>query len=205
MKRFVKTLAALVHELGSLVVFVVINHLAGLKPAIVVSALYTMTDVAWRLWRGRAITRIFKFSAAMTLTFGLVDVFSHRPFMMKYEAVVTNLVTAWFFGASLFGEKTLIQDFYEKRHEGETVRPDLVVYFRWLTMVWVGYFLAKAGLYAWIAHHSGLERMLVVRAIVGGASFYALLGLSIFGSPYIVRALRRWGVLPELAPEHRPP
>jgi hypothetical protein len=90
--------------------------------------------------------------------------------MFKYEAAVSNVATAVFFGGSL------------------------VVYFRGFTLVWVGYFLAKAAVYAWVAHRYGMDTGVAVRIVVGNASFYALLGISILGGPTLFRALLRWGV-----------
>lgn len=196
MNRVVALVASLAPEFGSLIVYVALSHFVGPRAAVVGSTLYSVGAIGYYLLRGKPLTRIFLFSASMTVVFGAIDLVNQQPLMLKYEAVVTNLVTAVFFAASIFSKKSLIQDFYEQRPGAVAMRPDLAVYFRFLTGIWVLYFVLKAGAYYWIAAHASLEQTLVIRAVAGSVSFYVLLGISIFGSKGIIHGLRRLGLMP---------
>ena len=188
------------NNFGPLVVFYGANHFFGLKPAIACSAVFSILEIGFKLYRKAKITTLFKFSAVMTLIFGAVDLYSRRSFLFKYEASITNIFTAFFFGSTLVAEKSVIQDFYEKGKDPKPMTRDRVAYFRLLTSVWVLYFLLKAGAYFWIARHYSLEQGLAIRTIAGSGSFYAMLFVSIAGSKKIFPALKSFGLFPDDAP-----
>ncbi len=184
---------------GPLIVFFAVNHFAGLKPAIVVSTIFSLAEIALKLHRGEPITLIFKFTAGITLIFGLVDLYAQHSFLFKYESVVTNLMTGMFFAATLFAQKSILQEYYEKSGNPKPMTPDRVAYFRLLTIAWVAYFFIKAGAYLWIARRYSLERAMVIRSIAGSGSLYAMLFISIVGSRKIFPLLKKWKLLPEEA------
>ena len=195
MQRVLPAAAWFLRELGSLVVFYAAKPYLGLRWAIVLSTLYALGEIGRRLLRKEPFTGLFKFSTAMTVLFGAVDIWTGNPTMFKYEAAVSNLMSAVFFGASIVGRKSIIQEFYENRPGAKPMTPGLVTYFRGFTLVWAAYFVAKAALYAWIAHRYGMDTGLIVRVVLGNVSFYGLLAVSILGGPGIYRLLVRWGVL----------
>ncbi|MGZ3711162.1 MAG: septation protein IspZ [Bdellovibrionota bacterium] len=178
---------------GPLIVFYGTNRIYGLKIAIIASTLFSFAEIAWRLYRRLPITNLFKFSATVTILFGLVDLYAQQSFLFKYEASATNVLTGVFFGASLFSSKCLLQEFYEQRKDAKAVTPDLAGYFRLLTLIWVLYFWLKAAVYFWIAGRFSLEQGLLVRTVLGSGSFYLMLGISIFGSRKIFPLLKKWG------------
>jgi len=190
-------IAFIVNNFGPLLVFYSINHLYGLKPAIFGSLLFSIGEISYRAYHKQKTTAIFKYSAAMSLIFGLFDLYAEQSVLFKYEAAVTNFLTAGVFAVSLFAERSMIQDFYEKQPNARPVTAAKLIYFRWLTMVWVAYFLLKVGAYIWLAQEYSLEQGLLIRTVVGSATFYALLALSIFGSPKIFPLLQRYQLLPQ--------
>ncbi len=180
---------------GPLIVFYGINHFYGLKPAIVASTVVSFGEIAFLVYRRKKATNLFKFSAGITLVFGIVDFYAQQSLLFKYEASATNVLTGLFFGASIFADKTLIQEFYEQRKDAKTMTPDLAAFFRLLTFIWVIYFFVKAVTYFLIAQKYSFEEGLLIRAVVGSGSFYALLALSIFGSRRMFLALKKRGFL----------
>ncbi|MFL5815715.1 MAG: septation protein IspZ [Bdellovibrionia bacterium] len=192
-----KPLAKVAFEnFGPVLVFYAVNHFYGLRPAIAASALYTVAEIISKVRKKEKLTSLFKFSAIMTLIFGAVDLYSQQTFMFKYEACVSNVFTGLFFGASLLSEKTVLQEFREKSGNHGPVTQDRVAYFKILTAIWVIYFFAKAGAYYWMASHMSLEQGLMLRTILGSASFYAMLFISIFGSKKIFPLMKKWNLLP---------
>ncbi len=92
--------------------------------------------------------------------------------MIKYVACVTNIITRLFFGASLFSEKTVLQEFREKNGEIKTITSDRIVF------------------------QMSLEQGLFVRTVLGSTSFYAMLFISIVGSKKFFPLMKKWNPLP---------
>ncbi len=182
---------------GPIISFYVVNHFWGLRPAVLSSLVCIVIEVADKYWHKKHLTLFFKFCAATALVFGGIDLYLQKSVFFKYEAALTNLFTAAFFGSTLFGEKTIILQFAESRIKasGHEVTSDQVTFFRLFTMLWTGYFVIKSGVYVWIAHRYGLEKGLIIRAIVGNVSLYALIGISMFGAKPIFMAFKKWGLL----------
>jgi intracellular septation protein A len=167
-------------ELGPMIAFYVANHFWGLKPAIALSLTLCAAETFRRLYRGERLSTLFKYSSAMTLAFGIVDLIAQHSFLFRYEASVTNFMTAAFFAGSLRGGKSVLGEFYGKKKDSQPMTPERILFFRWLTCMWVAYFVAKSAAYAWIGARMDIEQALIVRVLVGSASFYALLAFSIF-------------------------
>lgn len=185
-----------VENFGPILVFYGINHFYDIKSAIVASTLYSLGVIAYQIRKREKLTSLFKFSAIVTLIFGAVDLYSRQSFLFKYEACVTNIFTGIFFGASLFSNKTVIQEFREKSGNVKPLTRDRVAYFKILTLVWTAYFFLKAGAYYWMASTMSLEQGLLLRTILGSASFYALLFISIVGSKRIFPWMKKMKLLP---------
>jgi intracellular septation protein A len=200
----VKTLSGLLawvlRDFGPLIVFYATNHFFGFVPAIIATMVWSVGDVALVKLKKEKVSAFLKFSIAVSLGFGLVDLYFKGPFLFRYEAVLSNVVTAVFFGLTLRGEKSIIQEFAERRGiatgKPVPINPDTVYYFRLCSMVWTTYFVLKASFYAWVAWRYDLERALAIRLAVGNISFYVLLGASIFLARPIIGQLRRMKLAP---------
>ena len=80
-------------EFGPLIVFWLLALTLGVKPAILGSIVFIVVDAVWRWRKGLKFTRLYLLVSALTLIFGFVDLISTSPFMLKYEAAVSNVVT----------------------------------------------------------------------------------------------------------------
>ena len=89
-------------------------------------------------------------TSGLTLIFGLIDLASTSPFMLKYEAVVTNVATGLAFVAGALGEKPIVQEVAEQRGETFVATSEVRAFFRLFTLVWAGYFFLKAAFYVWV-------------------------------------------------------
>lgn len=177
---------------GPILVFYLANSCFGLQIAVLSSVIWIMAEVSYYLFKKKPISPFFKFSAAITLVFGCVDLFLQRSLLFKYEAALSNAMVGVFFLLSLRGEKPIILQFAEAQGRiSKELTPELKYYFKFLTVVWSLYSFVKAGVYIWIASNYSLEQGLIFRGVVGNASFYALLFVSIFGSRQIIFILRK--------------
>lgn len=182
---------------GPILVFYSANHFLGLKVAVLSSIIWTIGETAFHIARKKPISTFFKFSAGITIAFGLVDLYLQQSFLFKYEAALSNVMVGAFFASSLFGKKPIIREFAEAQGRiSKDLTPDGEYYFKFLTVVWSIYSFAKAAFYVWVASNYSLEEGLATRATVGNLSFYALLFLSIFGAKQIKFALLKLKMLP---------
>jgi intracellular septation protein A len=200
LKPILQFLRYVVLEFGALIVFWIGLYSFGIKPAIAATVVFVLLDGLYH-WRQRiAVTRVYVLSSTLAIVFGAIDLYAANPFMIKYEAVVTNTAVGLFFVAGARGEKSLIQEVAEKRRELFPDRADVRYFFRLLTLVWAAYFFAKAALYLWLGLILPLERALALRTVIGGVS----LAVMIVGTTLLGRRLFfvcRWlGLLPEVAP-----
>ncbi len=181
---------------ASLLVFIVAKHFLSLKAAILATLLISFLDLGFRTYKKLTITRLYIFSLVVTICFGAVDVYVTTPFLLKYESVVTNLLTASFFGITLFRGKPLIQEIAEKTLSQEKKnRPDVNQYLRFLTFLWTGYFVLKALLYAYVSYRYSFEQAMAFRSAFGATSVVILLFGEKVLRPYLVRILRTVGLM----------
>ncbi len=193
-----------VFELGPVVTFWILSAAFDVKVAILGSVLFIVVDAAWRLTRRRGFTRLYLLTSGLTLVFGAVDLMSATPFMLKYEAAVTNVATGIAFVFGALGEKSLIQEVAEKR-QGSALPSGAEVrrFFQLFTLFWAGYFFVKAAFYLWTAWTFPLAEAMAIRSAVGGASIAAMIALSVTQGRRLFSLCRRLGLLPtpELANE----
>jgi intracellular septation protein A len=188
-------------EFGPLLVFWMLAATLGVKPAILGSILFIVADAAWR-WRKRVkFTRLYRLTSALTLVFGLVDLASTSPFMLKYEAVITNAATGLAFVAGAVGEKPIIQEVAEQRGEIFVATNEVRAFFRLFTLAWAAYFFLKAATYLWMAWTMPMLEAMALRSVAGGVSLGLMIAVSATQGRRLFFLCRRLGLLPK--PEER--
>ena len=201
MARLQRFLRFLFGDFGPLIAFWVFYLSFGIRAAIVATLAYVIGDFIHRLRRGRPFSRIYLLSSGLAVIFGTIDLLAATPFMLRYEAVVTNVATGIFFAAGARGPKPLIQEFAEQRSGPLPGRADIRRYFELFTYAWAAYFFLKAAAYYAIGEAFPLGTALAIRSLAGGISFAVML----LGSVAIGRrgffVLQRLGWLPKVEPE----
>ena len=197
MARIASTLCFLASELGPLIAFWALMATIGVKAAIAGSLVVIIADAIWRHMRGAPFTRLYLLSSGLTLIFGLVDLMSAQPFMLKYESVVTNIATGVFFAVGAYGEKPLIQEAAEQR-QGEPFPDSAEIrrFFELFTLFWAAYFFLKATLYLWAAWTMPLTQAMALRTLVGTASAGLMILVSTTQGRRMFFLCRRLGMLP---------
>jgi intracellular septation protein A len=184
-------------EFGPLVAFWTLSLTLGVKAAIIGSVVVIAADAVWRRLRRLAFTRLYLLTSGLTLAFGAIDLMSAVPFMLKYEAPITNFATGVPFVVGAFGAKPLIQEFVEQR-EGKPFRAaaDIRRYFQIFTLFWAAYFFAKAGVYFWLAWTLPMTHAMALRSILGGVSLGLMIAFSATQGHRMFFLFRRLGLLP---------
>ena len=186
-------------EFGPLIVFWSLAAALGVKPAILGSILFIAADAVWR-WRKRlAFTRLYMMVSGLTLTFGLIDLISTSPFMLKYEAAVSNLATGLAFVVGAAGEKPIIQEVAEQRGENFVVTHEVRAFFRLFTLAWAFYFFLKAVLFLWMAWTMPMLEAMALRSVVGSVSLALMIAISATQGRRLFFLCRRLGLLPKPA------
>jgi intracellular septation protein A len=201
MITMMKRLSALVRyvamEFGALIVFWIALYFFGIKPAIAATIAFILLDALYR-WRARKpVTRIYVLTSTLAVAFGAIDLYAADPFMIKYEAVITNTVTGIFFVLGARGEKSIIQEMAERRQQFPD-RLDVRYFFRLFTLFWAGYFFIKAAVYLWLGMTLPLERALALRVLIGNVSLAAMMALSFLGGRHLFFLCRWLGLLPRV-------
>jgi intracellular septation protein A len=184
-------------EFGPLIVFWTIATTFGVKPAILASVLFIVADAAWRWLRGLTFTRLYLLVSALTLVFGLIDLASTSPFMLKYEAAISNAATGFVFVAGALGEKPIMQEAAEQRGHTFVVTKEIRAFFRLFTLVWAAYFFLKAALFAWMAWTMSMLEAMALRSAIGGVSLGLMIAVSVTQGRRFFFLCRRLGLLPK--------
>jgi intracellular septation protein A len=192
LKQFLRESAT---DFAGLIVFYALLWTLGLKAAIAGTIVFLAIDVARRYRAKLGFPRFYVLSGGMVVVFGAIDLASTGPFMIKYEAVITSLVLAAMFALGARG-KSVLQTLVEQR-EGEPFeeRADIRRFFKILTLLWAGYFLAKALVYLWIGAVMPIDRAMAVRPFIGTGSLVVMVLLMTQGRR-LFALFRRIGILP---------
>lgn len=197
MSRFVAIAIFCLFEFGPLAAFWILSLTSGVKAAIVGAIVVMLSDAAWRFSRRLPFTRLYKLVSGLTLAFGVVDLFSAQPFLLKYEAVATNLVVAAAFVYGAFGEKPMMQEVAEQRETGAFPNsPEVRRFFQLFTLFWAAYFGLKATLFFAFAWTMPMTEAMAWRSLVGGVSLGLMIALSVTQARNMFFLMRRWRWLP---------
>src|SRR5271156_5708410 len=184
-------------EFGPLIVFWLLALTLGVKPAILGSIVFIVADAVWRWRKGLKFTRLYLLVSALTLIFGFVDLISTSPFMLKYEAAVSNVVTGIAFVVGALGEKPIIQEVAEQRGESFVATDEIRAFFRLFTLVWATYFFLKAILFVWMAWTMPMLEAMALRSAIGGVSLGLMIAISVTQGRRLFFLCRRLGLLPQ--------
>jgi hypothetical protein len=186
-------------DFGPLLTFWVLDLSFGLRPAIAGSVLFILGNSLLRWRRGLPFTRIYVLASVLTVVFGGVDLLSTTPFMLKYEAVITNAFTGFAFIAGARGPRPLVMELAEQRQGTPfPIRPDVTRFFQLFTLLWAGYFFVKAGFYLSVAALMPMTQAMLVRSIVGSASMALMVVLSATQGRRLFRLCQWMGWLPAM-------
>ncbi len=204
MARLIAVARFVALEFGPLAAFWILSLTLGVKAAIVGSIAVIVVDAVWRRLRRVAFTRLYLLTSGLTLAFGAVDLMSAQPFMLKYEAAITNVATGVAFAIGAFGTKPLIQEVAEQRQGTPFPEaPDVRRFFQIFTLFWAVYFVAKASLYCWLAWTLPMMQAMALRSILGGVSLGVMIALSVTQGRRLFFLCRWLGLLPAPAGSER--
>ena len=207
MARVLFVLRFIVDQLGTMAMFYLLLYTLGLKAAIAGSLVFLVVDAIRRHRTGIGFPKLYILTSVLTFVFGGIDLMSATPFMIKYEAVITSLIIGASFAWTLRGDRPMLQELAEQQtRETFPDRADVRAFFRLLTLIWVGYFVARAATYFWIGEALPIEQAMEIRPFIGTPSLLVMIAIS-FQGRHLFALCQRLGLLPivaEVAPEQGP-
>jgi intracellular septation protein A len=160
---------------GPLIVFYAFEHLAGLVPAILATTVVALALVILQAVRDKKVSPFTAFIAASVIGFGILDLRYQTGFFIKIEPALGNAATGLFFlGSVLIGRPLLIE--LAERSIGKNVDKARGYLTLW-TVLWSVFFFVRAAVYVWMAYEMSIDGALLVRGIVGPASFLGMFGI----------------------------
>jgi intracellular septation protein A len=204
MARVLFVLRFILDQLGTMAMFYLLLYTLGLKAAIAGSLVFLLVDGIRRHRLGIGFPKLYILTSVLTFVFGGIDLMSATPFMIKYEAVITSLIVGASFAWTLFGDRPMLQDLAEQQtHETFPDRADTRAFFRILTLIWVGYFLARAIAYFWVGTALPIEQAMEILPFIGTPSLLVMIAIS-FQGRHLFALMHRLGLLPVVTEDAAP-
>lgn len=186
----------IVSEFGPLIVFIAFSLAFGVKTAIAGAVVATLIDAGWRVFAGKPFTRLYLVTTTLTLCFGTVDLWAATPFLLIYEAPITNALTGAAFVVGALGECPMLLDIAQARlKEPLPATRQVRRFFRLFTLIWAAYFFLKAGAYLWVAATLPMAQAIALRSLAGGLSLALMSVLSFTQGRRLFFLFQRWGWL----------
>ena len=196
MRNLTALFRSVIAELGPLIVFWTLAVSVGLKVAIAGSMATIALQSAAKLYRRERFTRLYLIVSSLTLAFGAVDLYAATPFLIVYEAPITNVLTGAAFVAGAFGETPMLQELALRRPDADLpASAEVRRFFRLFTLIWAAYFFLKAAGYLWLAATLPLTQALALRSILGALSLGLMIALSVTQGRRLFFLCRRAGWL----------
>jgi intracellular septation protein A len=184
--RWIAFVRFLLESFGPLLVFIVLEHAVSLFAAIVSSIVTGVILVVLQIARDKKISPLTAYIAASVAVFGVLDLKYQTGFFVKIEPAIGNTLTGLFFISSVLFGRPIILELAQKQR-AEPFKPHVATYLRALTIAWGLFFIARAGVYVWMAYRLTIDQALAIRSIASPASFGAMI-VGEWGFRYLV-----WG------------
>jgi intracellular septation protein A len=150
----------------------------GLRAAIIGTLVFVPIDAIRRHKLRIGFPRLYILSTSLVLVFGLIDVFSRQPFMLKYEGAVTETIVGIAFAIGSRG-RSIIEELVAQQ------QPDLQLphhrrFFQLITRSWSIYYFCMACVFLWVSQHFTLVHAVGIRQVASlvGAFTMALFSFS---------------------------
>lgn len=193
MDKLKKLLGTAAFDFGGVIVFYVLLATMGLRAAIAGTLIFVPIDAYRRHKLKIGFPRLYILSTAMVLIFGSIDVFSKRPFMLKYEGAVTETIVGIAFALGSRG-RSIIEELVLQQ-QPDLMFPHLRRFFQLITRCWAIYYFCMACFFLWVSQHFTLVHAVGIRQVTSlvGAGAMALFS---FSGSFAFRIFQSLGLLP---------
>ena len=183
------------YDFGGIIVFYLLMWLVGLKAAIAGTLVFVLFDI-WRRRRQRlGFPRLYVLTTGMAIVFGVVDLASKTPFMLKYEGAVSTFVVAVTFALGARG-KSIIEELVTQKGGADALDfPHARRFFQLLTATWAIYYFGMSFFYAWVGITFPYKRAIFIRQVASFVGLGAMMLVSMNGR-LLHGVFQRCGLIP---------
>ena len=183
------------YDFGGIIVFYALLETAGLKPAIAGTLVFVAFDI-WRRRRGRiGFPRLYVLTTTLAIVFGIVDLASKTPFMLKFEGAVSACLVGVFF---LFGARgcSVIEELLTQQAGPDALAiPHARRFYQLMTLTWAFYYFLMSAFYLWVGLHFPYLKAIGIRQVAGFVGIGAMMALSL-NMMRLHAGFRRIGLIP---------
>ncbi len=167
------------YDFGGIIVFYALLETVGLKAAIAGTLVFVAFDI-WRRRRGGiGFPRLYVLTTTLAIVFGVIDLASKTPFMLKFEGAVSALLVGVFF---VFGARgcSVLEELLTQQAGADAIAfPHARRFYQLMTLTWAGYYVLMAGFYLWVGLHFPYLRAIGIRQVAGFVGIGMMMLLSI--------------------------
>jgi hypothetical protein len=196
MNRLINISKYIFREIGPYMGFYLLAQFFNQKIALIVSVIFICCEYIFLKFKKQKIGMLFYTFNAVIIVFAILEFLNIKTNIYQYEALLTNLIIGLFWSASVFKEKSVVQEIAES--QGRTsveTSVDKKFFFNCFTIFWSFYFISKGLFYFWMYQLPEIHRPIVVRLIVGKISFLVMMAISLLLPEKIWALMNRFQLL----------
>ena len=178
------TIGKLLHQFGGLLLYWIVLLLFGVKPAIAAVLGFILIDAAWKIAHRERPSRLWLVANGAALVFGVIDLWTKTPFMIRYEGAIISLASAIAFAIGAFAAEPWSLTFAKRMKRGAAIptdKPEVILFFRAFTLAWSAYFLIRAIVIWWLMTSYPLVQAIALRTAFSWISLGLMMLISIKG------------------------
>jgi intracellular septation protein A len=183
------------YDFGGIVVFYALLWLVGLKAAIAGTLVFVAFDIWRRRHFGIGFPRLYVLTTSLAIVFGIVDLASKTPFMLKFEGAVSAFVVGVFFALGARG-RSVIEELLTQQAGPEAVAfPHARRFYQLMTLTWAVYYVLMSCFYLWVGLHYPYLKAIGIRQVAGLVGVGVMMLLSV-NMMRLYAGFRRIGLIP---------
>lgn len=159
------------------IVFYFAFRYLGAKAAIGYAILATFLQFLAHRLGGKSLSPFFLLSSGFVIFFGSIDLILRTPTVFRLEPFVQNFVVATSILITTMADIPLFEYFVDALPHWlrPVLDPEMAVYLRRVTWVWIGYLYVKSAVFLYLAFHVDLGTLILLRSVLGGGSLLLLI------------------------------
>ena len=184
------------YDFGGIITFYALYATIGLKAAIAGTLVFVVFDI-WRRRRQKiGFPRLYVLTTTLAIVFGIVDLASKTPFMLKFEGAVSALLVGVFFAFGARGRSVIEELVTQQAGDEAMAFPYARRFYQLLTLTWALYYVLMSVFYLWVGLHFSYAKAIGIRQVAGlvGAGCMALLSMN---GRRVHAGFRRVGLIPQ--------
>ena len=144
---------------------------------------------------GIGFPRLYVLTTTLAIVFGVVDLASKTPFMLKFEGAVSAFLVGVFFAFGARG-RSVIEELLTQQAGPEAMAfAHARRFYQLMTLTWALYYVLMSGFYLWVALHYPYLKAIGIRQVAGFVGIGVMMLISV-NMMRLYGLFRRVGLIP---------